>query len=276
MREVFNEVRKVLPEEFVTGEIGSLQEFINELMADYSLDADTEPPEEFRKHLWLILTAEYASGRYVFTLPGDPAKWAAASPGDSYSSWTPYLEVAAEGNASSYRLQREDVAHARPTPSRPIKDLVYVFHGTSNDRADSIIHDGFRPGVTSNGKRYGDGFYFTEAEKTARGWSYDEYGIKGNGAVIRARISGVIAAVDQPKVDKTVKNGDFSAFPFVESVEDEIRLRKLIKESYPNSGVSESAIGVFLKEKGYSAMHLSPWREIVVFERENIVDIQKI
>ncbi|WP_406191844.1 hypothetical protein OG331_47390 [Streptomyces sp. NBC_01017] len=184
-------------------------------------------------------------------------------------------DAAPSGGTQAFVPQQDPAPPVRAA-QKPVKVLDRVFHGTWSRYVDDLLKEGFKPGMSRNGKRFGDGFYFTESVQSARSWSADDMRVKGKGPVIAARISGSVAFIDQQKVEQTVKKGDFSEFPFIESAADESRLTELIKSVYAGSGVSESAIGIFLKEKGYSAMYLSPWREIVVFDSAHIVGMEKI
>ncbi|MFB7294162.1 hypothetical protein [Actinacidiphila glaucinigra] len=153
--------------------------------------------------------------------------------------------------------------------------LPFVYHGTTQVRAESILKNGFQDQwFTSNGRRFGDGFYFSEQEKKARIWSRGANLDKGIGPVIKASIQGRVAFVDEPKLREAVNSGNLNSFPHVANETERVYLQSLLHREYPKgTGLPGAAVAIFLKRKGYSAMYLHPWKEILVFDASAITDI---
>ncbi|MFJ6636235.1 hypothetical protein ACIQMR_33410 [Streptomyces sp. NPDC091376] len=160
----------------------------------------------------------------------------------------------------------------------PTRVVPVAYHGTHPDAARRIRDEGFRLDVPeSNARKFGSGVYFSESEKIARGWSSDVLGGggRGKGPVIKVSIGGRIAELDEPALRSALPRGDFSGFPFIRNDEDTAELKELLALDHFGAGSALSAAGIFLKNRGYAAMYLKPWREIVVFD-PSIIDILDI
>ncbi|MGP3690648.1 hypothetical protein ACTVZO_39160 [Streptomyces sp. IBSNAI002] len=146
-----------------------------------------------------------------------------------------------------------------------------AFHGTTPESANSIRDRGFTVGGRRlHGRRYGDGVYFTENAKTARGYS-KAGNERGVGPVIEVAVTGKVAWLDERELDAALKRRDLSGFPFAESSEQRAYLLRLLdSQDYEGSTSPMVSVGTFLSQMGYSAMYLHPWKEVVVFDTDAI------
>ncbi|MEU6707844.1 hypothetical protein [Streptomyces wuyuanensis] len=191
----------------------------------------------------------------------------------------------ADGPAPRTHTTRQAAEHATPragdepaghgatawsaTGDGPTRVVPAAYHGTSPDAVPRICYEGFRLDVReAHARKFGSGIYFSESEKIARGWSADGLsdGGRGNGPVIKVSIGGRIAELDEPALRSGLPQGDFRDFPFLKNDQDTAELRKLLALDHFGAGAALSAAGMFLRNRGYSAMYLKPWREIVVFD----------
>ncbi|MBK3589260.1 hypothetical protein JHN49_38560, partial [Streptomyces sp. MBT57] len=149
-----------------------------------------------------------------------------------------------------------------------------AYHGITPARAGEIGRHGFLLSAqVANGRRYGDGVYFTEYEKSARGWSRGDHKNpeKGIGPVVTVSLRGSIADVNEREVSPTLKAVDFSRFPFTQTDAGKHHLAELLaSQNYAGSTSPMVSVGTFLREKGYSGMYLRPWKEIIIFAPSTI------
>ncbi|MEU0002697.1 hypothetical protein ABZ069_38070 [Streptomyces microflavus] len=160
------------------------------------------------------------------------------------------------------------------TAAEPVYTPSLAYHGTTPACAGEISRHGFLLSAqVANGRRYGDGIYFTENEKSARGWSRGDHDNpeKGKGPVFTVSLRGSIADVNEREVSPTLKARDFSRFPFAQTDTEKHRLTELLtSQKYAGSTSPMVSVGTFLREKGYSGMYLRPWKEIIIFDPTTI------
>ncbi|MFK0222908.1 hypothetical protein ACIQWN_32560 [Streptomyces vinaceus] len=215
------------------------------------------------------------SGEVFWSLTFNPAlhHYQVHADGETVSHWvgqegpvdrTPLCVHSRSGGA-----RQEERATVEASFRGPTIDVPVAYHGTSPGAVLRILNDGFTVGRPSHGRKHGEGVYFALSETTARGWSSGEQG-RGAGPVLEVSIRGPVAFLDETKVRNSMNKADLTHFPFVAGDEDRAEILHLLSGSYAGAGVAVSAAGIYLSRRGYSAMYLHPWREIVVFDMSAI------